>query len=100
MRINIYGEELTRRVEVKTTTITEPDNEFKLFGIRLYLGFPFLHRTGDDDTSAVTLWVPKLNDGTHDVQLLEDALIGMLAAVQEIKQLAPEHGGVNKNTEE
>lgn len=64
MRVNIYAEEMTDRVELicKVT----PDGEF-VVGVRFWLELPatvgsaqvrgpFIHREGDDDTSAVTFW--------------------------------------------
>ena len=63
MRVNIYAEEMTRRVE-----IVEKEIEGQTFtGVRFYLYLPvtiggenrrgpFLHRPGDDDSSAVTFW--------------------------------------------
>lgn len=76
MRVNVYAEEMTDRVEVISKT-TE-DGEFT--GLRIYLELPvtvpandqgeaykeprqvkgpFMHRTGDDDSSAVTFWGKK-----------------------------------------
>lgn len=74
MRVNVYAEEITERVEIVTKT-TE-DGIFT--GVRFYLELPvalatppaklgaqpgvahiagpFLHRQGDDDSSAVTFW--------------------------------------------
>lgn len=69
MRVNIYAEEMTDRVEFVTKTID--GKEF--VGVRFYLYLPvtvkdskvggpdevrgpFLHRDGDDDSSAVTFW--------------------------------------------
>ena len=60
MRVNIYKEEITSNVEVVT-------NQLNLVGIRFYLHLPvtqddeqiqgpFMHRPGDDDSSAVTFW--------------------------------------------
>ena len=67
MRVNVYAEEITDRVElVKKTTA---DGEFT--GVRFYLELPvtipihnesmqirgpFLHSKDDDDSSAVTFW--------------------------------------------
>lgn len=67
MRINVYAEEMTDRVEL----VTKGD----FTGIRFYLYMPvtipvderfppqrvtvrgpFMHHTGDDDSSAVTFW--------------------------------------------
>ncbi len=64
MRVNIYAEEITSRVE-----IVEKEVEGQKFtGLRFYLELPctdgdgmqhrgpFIHRPGDDDSSAVTFW--------------------------------------------
>lgn len=72
MRVNIYAEEMTDRVEVieKTT----PDGLFT--GVRFYLELPvtvaqaqggavsqirgpFMHHPEDDDSAAVTFWGKK-----------------------------------------
>lgn len=68
MRCNIYAEELTDRVEIISKT-TEAGT---FLGLRFYLELPicvpssgghsvshrgpFIHRPGDDDSSAVTFW--------------------------------------------
>lgn len=63
MRVNIYAEEMTQRVEVVDKVVDE-----QIFhGLRFYLELPatvngkqhrgpFVHRPGDDDSSAVTFW--------------------------------------------
>ena len=63
MRVNIYAEEMTDRVELVTKDI-----EGQTFtAVRFYLELPatvggeqyqgpFIHRPGDDDSSAVTFW--------------------------------------------
>lgn len=80
MRVNVYAEEMTDRVEIISKTID--GQEFT--GLRLYLELPasyvardaggrqpatvgdtvqavqykapFIHRPGDDDSAAVTFW--------------------------------------------
>jgi hypothetical protein len=63
MRVNIYAEELTDRIEIIAKTT--PDGEFT--GVRFYLELPvtvngeqvqgpFMHHPGDDDSAAVTFW--------------------------------------------
>lgn len=68
MRVNVYAEEMTRRVEIVTKRTA--DGEFT--GVRFYLELPatvvgaggatvqtqgpFIHRPGDDDSAAVTFW--------------------------------------------
>lgn len=70
MRVNVYAEEMTDRVEIISKEI-----EGQTFtGLRIYLYMPvsesnypggpparqhkgpFLHREGDDDSSAITFW--------------------------------------------
>lgn len=72
MRVNVYAEEMTDRVEIITKTIDGQD----FTGLRIYLELPvtqqretplggrfteqvrgpFMHRPGDDDSAAVTFW--------------------------------------------
>lgn len=68
MRVNVYAEEMTDRVEIIEKVV---DGE-SFTGLRFYLELPvttevpsggmtihkgpFLHRPGDDDSSAVTFW--------------------------------------------
>lgn len=63
MRVNVYAEELTDRVEIISKEI-----EGRTYtGVRFYLELPatvngeqyqgpFMHRPGDDDSAAVTFW--------------------------------------------
>jgi len=52
MRINIYSEEVTDRVEI---TLKEA-NGVAFRGICFFVGKKFEHTPGDDDSSAVTFW--------------------------------------------
>src|SRR5262245_19288881 len=63
MQVNIYAEEMTDRVEI----IEKEVDGNKFTAVRFYLELPatvngqqyqgpFLHRPGDDDSSAVTFW--------------------------------------------
>lgn len=65
MRVNVYAEELTDRVEL----ISKEIEGRSYSAIRFYLELPathpvtgeqvqapFIHRPGDDDSSAVTFW--------------------------------------------
>ena len=84
MRVNVYAEEMTERIEV-----IEKTTEHGTFtGLRFYLELPvttyeetgpvggtkqvrgpFMHHPGDDDSAAVTFW------GKRDLRLaLEKAL--------------------------
>lgn len=71
MRVNVYAEEMTNRIEI----ISKEIEGQKFTAVRFYLelpvriklphgGFteargPFMHRDGDDDSSAVTFWGKK-----------------------------------------
>lgn len=63
MRVNVYAEEMTERVEIIKKEID--GNVYT--GLRLYLELPvtlngnqfkgpFIHHPGDDDSSAITIW--------------------------------------------
>lgn len=69
MRVNVYAEEMTDRIEIVTKEID--GNEFTALRFYLYMPVtlcnplvgglaqvkgPFIHREGDDDSSAVTFW--------------------------------------------
>jgi hypothetical protein len=69
MRVNIYNEEITDRVERIEKTV----DGIVYFGVRFYLELPatvdgtqyrgpFMHRSGDDDSSAVTFWSTDENE--------------------------------------
>lgn len=91
MRVNVYAEEMTDRVEIITKEIE--GTEFT--GLRLYLELPaslvamrpatvedkeqamhvkapFIHRPGDDDSSAVTFW------GKRDLRVVLRKMLGEL----------------------
>ena len=86
MRVNIYAEEITDRIEIITKKT--PEGEFT--GVRFYLelpvtidgasadGFrrqvrgPFMLRPGDDDSSAVTFW------GKRDLRKALEAALKLL----------------------
>jgi hypothetical protein len=63
MRVNIYAEEMTNRIEI----IEKEIDGYKFEACRFYLYLPtthngqniqgpFIHREGDDDSAAVTFW--------------------------------------------
>lgn len=64
MRVNVYAEEMTDRIEI----ISKEIDGQTFTGVRFYLELPatdsdgvqhsgpFMHRPGDDDSSAVTFW--------------------------------------------
>jgi hypothetical protein len=63
MRVNIYAEEMTNRIEIIEKEID--GNKFEACRFYLYLPVthngeniqgPFIHREDDDDSAAVTFW--------------------------------------------
>ncbi|HEX3892855.1 MAG TPA: hypothetical protein VHW46_09820 [Terracidiphilus sp.] len=68
MRVNVYAEEMTDRIEI----VEKRTAEGTFTGLRIYLQLPatitdgpfkgsnvsgpFIHRAGDDDSAAVTFW--------------------------------------------
>lgn len=83
MRVNVYAEELTNRVELITKTVKEGGT---FTGIRFYtylpvsladsspIRGPFIHHEGDDDSAAVTFW------GKQDMRPLLRKALGLLDA--------------------
>lgn len=83
MRVNVYAEEMTDRIEIISKEI-----DGQVFtGLRLYLELPvqvkaaggtaqyrgpFIHRPGDDDSSAVTFW------GKQDLRKVLSKALDML----------------------
>jgi hypothetical protein len=81
MRVNVYSEELTDRIEI----IERDVNGYKFTGLRFYLELPvttmpsgeqvrgpFLHGPSDDESSAVTFW--SKDDLRHVLMKALDAL--------------------------
>lgn len=83
MRVNVYAEEMTDRVEI----IEKVTADGKFTGLRFYLELPvtvpsngghleykgpFLHKPGDDDSAAVTFW------GKHDLRDVLRKALAML----------------------
>ncbi len=64
MRVNVYAEEMTNKVQIISKKT--PDGDFT--GVRFWLELPvttpegdqvrgpFMHRPGDNDSSAITFW--------------------------------------------
>jgi hypothetical protein len=68
MRVNVYAEEMTNRIEI----VAKSTEDGMFTGLRFYLELPvtipnghgghavyrgpFMHHPGDDDSAAVTFW--------------------------------------------
>jgi len=80
MRVNVYAEEMTERVEI----ISKEIEGQKFTGLRIYLELPvteapgkhiagpFMHHPGDDDSAAITFWGKR--DLRRVLQVMEKAL--------------------------
>jgi hypothetical protein len=67
MRVNVYDHELTSRVE--RVEQTAPNTDKKFIGIRFYIGPTIMHEENDDDSAAVTFWVPAVTDDAAQYKL-------------------------------
>lgn len=81
MRVNIYAEEMTDRLEIITKNIEGHDFTALRFYLELpvtigkngeHVRGPFMHRPGDDDSSAITFW------GKSDLRVLLRTALAML----------------------
>lgn len=93
MRVNVYAEEMTERVEL----ISKEVEGEKFLGVRFYLELPctipmpaggvtihkgpFIHRPGDDDSSAVTFW------GKQDLRAVLRKALDLLDAHYESRKV-------------
>ena len=93
MRVNVYAEEMTERIEI----ITKEIDGVRFTGLRFYLELPatftetvenpesgyrsrqtrtvrgpFIHHPGDDDSAAVTFW------GKSDLRVMLDQALRLL----------------------
>ena len=95
MRVNVYAEEMTDRVEI----ISKEIDGHRFTGLRLYLELPctirkddqsgnqhrvnvsgpFIHHAGDDDSAAVTFW------GKQDLRGVLRKMLAMLDAHYETR---------------
>ena len=106
MRVNVYAEEMTNRLEI----ISKEIDGHKFTGLRFYLELPctipdpdakwagesqtrnvsgpFIHRPGDDDSAAVTFW------GKRDLRAVLRQALDMLD--QHYAALESEQAGRDK----
>jgi hypothetical protein len=84
MRVNVYDHEITDRVEIAEATADNTGQNF--YGVRIYVGPTIIHQPGDDDSGAVTWWVPWTRRGGHDLTTLRSAFTQALAALDDIEQ--------------
>lgn len=82
MRVNIYGEELTTRVEI----VKKPVNQELFYGVRFYLESTdkLHHSSSDNDESAVTFWVRWTKEKGNDFAELRNILLKAVNALTEL----------------
>jgi hypothetical protein len=89
MRVNVYGEELTDRIELVEKQVIEAGTSgvYTFYGLRLWLKFPnqdwWLHRKVnndiDDDSTAITIWAPSKEKLALMLKRMESVLEGNYA---------------------
>jgi hypothetical protein len=81
VRVNIYAEEMTDRLEIFAKTVEGREFTALRFYLELpvtigkngeHVSGPFMHRPGDDDSSAITFW------GKQDLRTLLRKALTML----------------------
>lgn len=71
MRINVYHHELLKMAERGAEHVRKTADTGVVFhGVRFYTEAPLMHQPGDDDSSAITLWVPWTKKRGHDSRSL------------------------------
>jgi hypothetical protein len=85
MRINVYHHELPVMAERHGLVSEAPEgHDRRYYGVRFYTEPERIDRPGDDDSSAITLWVPHTKDG-HDVAPLREIGRAILDAAEYIE---------------
>jgi hypothetical protein len=82
MRVNIYAEEMTDRIEIISKVIDGSTFTAVRFYLELpvsndgvhFVQGPFIHRPGDDDSAAVTFW------GKTDLRIMLRKALDLLDA--------------------
>lgn len=85
MRVNVYSQELTSEVEMIEK---KSDTGIIYSAIRLYLhsSDKLHHGAGDDDRSAITIWLPKSEDRREKLALDLETLAAL------VREATPETG--------
>lgn len=87
MRINVYHHEApymaTRYEHVEK--VADTGNTFH--GLRMYTEPPLFHEPDDDDSSAITFWVPWTKKGGHDVSDLRQIAENLMMFCDDLEKL-------------
>ena len=60
------------------------DTGNKFHGFRMYTEPPLEHEPGDDDSAAVTIWVPWTKKGGHDTEELREIAASLITFCNEV----------------
>lgn len=89
MRINVYHHELLQMSKRGPEHVEKiADTGIKFHAIRFYTEPPLMHQPGDDDSSAITFWVPWTKKGGHDPAALKAIGEALVKFANELNPLA------------
>lgn len=86
MRVNVYHHEIPFMASRHEVVETTADTGNVFYGLRFYTEAPLEHEPGDDDSSAVTLWVPwtrKTGHTTAELRAIFNRGIEMCAEIEQ-----------------
>lgn len=98
MRINVYHHEVEfmagrgGNIEVKSAEGVD------WYGVRFYTEAPIEHQPGDDDSSAITIWVPWTRRGGHDLSGLRKIAQELMDCCDEIEENLAQRPGPSEET--
>ena len=85
MRINLYHHEMKFMAERVEHIRKTADTGIEFHGIRFYTEAPLMHQPDDDDSSAVTFWVPWTKKSGHNVAQLRRIALNMIQICDSIE---------------
>ena len=87
MRVNLYHheDEFMANRSVAVNKVADTGNEF--YGLRMYTEPPLMHQPDDDDSAAITIWVPWTKRGGHDTTDLRRIGQNILDFCDSVEQL-------------
>lgn len=83
MRINVYHHELHHMLRTEVVR-KKADTGSTFYGVRFYTEPPLMHQSGDDDSSAITLWVPWSRAEGHNTEPLRSIAAALTRMCDEI----------------
>jgi hypothetical protein len=84
VRINLYHHEMPHMAERAEHVTKTADTGITFHGLRLYTEPPLEHEPGDDDSAAVTFWVPWTRRGGHDTRDIRSIAHRLLAFCESV----------------